>query len=115
MIKQANHAVNASSQGQRQDMQVKTNGHIRSNSKSIEQCKTSMANMPASQAMQRTTHHTEQLAGQRVKHTEKSEQHSTHTHKQHMKHNSMQAAGHNNSKGTTHSNTKGPNISKPSS
>ena len=76
-----------------------------------------MANMPARQAMQRTTHHTEQLAGQRVKHTEKSEQHSTHTHthKQHRKHNSMQAAGHNNSKGTTHSNTKGPNISKPSS
>ena len=29
--------------------------------------------------MQGTTQHTEQLASQRVKHTEKSEQHSTHT------------------------------------
>ena len=63
-----------------QEHAMEDNGHIICNSQSIKQCRQSSANMPASQAMQRPTQHTEQLASQRAKHTEKSEQHSTHTH-----------------------------------
>ena len=78
------------------------------------ECRQGKANLQTSHAMQRTTQHTEQLASQRVKHTDNSEQHSTHTytHKHNRKHNSMQAAEHNNPKGTTHSHTERPNISK---